>query len=795
MSHPHRGHRSRAAVATVCLAALVAVLAAAGLAPAAAVTVAGPVPATATAAAAPAPAPTGAFVALPPTRVLDTRTGVGARAERPAPGTSVTLRMAGVAGVPASGVTGVVLNVTATEPRHPGWVQALPSGEGTPGSSSNVNVTAPDQTVANLVTVPLGVDGAVTLYDGAGAHLVADVLGYYAAATTSRAGRFAATTPSRVLDTRSGTGLVPATPRPLAGGESIRLQVAGRGGVPATGVSAVAMTVTATETAAAAYVQAVPSGGAVRLGATSSLNVTGAGQTVANLVLVPLGPDGGVTLYASAGTHLLADVVGWFTDATAAPSGEGLFVAMPGLRVLDTRSSAPAADGSQTAVDALGRGGVPTEGVSALLVNPIAVHTTGTGYLQLFPARRGVPGATSSVNYVGVEQTVSNAAVAALGTGGVAALYTSTRAHVVVDVMGYFTAPGTHPGHVAWSWGDSAFGALGRVTSRDRSPLAPVESEAEWRDVAVGGSRTVAVRTDGSLWNWGNIYFADFASSIREVALPEQVGSGRDWAGVAAGGWHNLAVKADGTLWSWGDNSAGQLGDGGAPFDLTEPARVGADSDWVAVSAQGRSSAAIKRDGTLWTWGDGLSGQLGLGAVTTVGVPRQVGTDRDWAAVDLGDAHAVGLKTDGSLWSWGHNGAGRLGDGGTADRDVPVMVDAGGWVHAEAGFSHSLGLRADGSLWAWGSNFFGQLGDGTTTDRPAMTRIAPGTRWVSAAAGTIQSAAVAADGSLWSWGSGSAVCAQASCPSDEVRTPVRLGADGRWVRVVAGNQVTVGLQW
>ena len=94
--------------------------------------------------------------------------------------------------------------------------------------------------------------------------------------------------------------------------------------MPGSGVAAVALNVTATEATADGYVQVVPTGGATLLGTSSNLNAA-AGQTIANMVIVPVGPDGKVTLYTSGGTHLLADVTGWFTDASAADSTVGLF--------------------------------------------------------------------------------------------------------------------------------------------------------------------------------------------------------------------------------------------------------------------------------------------------------------------------------------------------------------------------------------------------------------------------------------------------------------------------------------
>lgn len=457
----------------------------------------------------PAPA-AGAYTALQPQRILDTRTGVGAPVGRPARGASVRLEVAGVGGVPMTGVGAVTLNLTVTDSSGPGYVQALPTGSGALGASSNVNTTGAGQTSANLATVPVGADGSITLYDVAGAHLIADVQGYYRTTAASSAGRYQALTPARVLDSRDRTGMAPVTrpaspgnavscgsfatwdqanrwfwtyyrlygdvsnldgdddlipceslpgnprrvveiplppfdpyPRPAAG-EVITLQLAGRGGVPVAGASSVALTLTATDSAGPGFVQVVPTGGGAALGGTSNVNLTGPGQTVANLVVVPIGVGGTVQIYTSSGTDVIADVLGYYTDATASSSSAGLFVPLDPFRLADTRGGGQVAAGSQTVVTPGGAGGVPTNGVGAVALNLTATDTTGPGYLQALPTELGVPGASSSVNFTGAHQTAASAAVSKLGTQSRVSVYTSTRTHVVVDVSGYFT-DGTTP--------------------------------------------------------------------------------------------------------------------------------------------------------------------------------------------------------------------------------------------------------------------------------------------------------------------------------------------------------------
>ena len=123
----------------------------------------------------------------------------------------MTLAVAGQGGVPASGASTVVLNVTVTQATRAGFVQVFPTGQATVGSSSNLNVEAAGQTIANLVTAPVGDNGTVTIYTAGGGHLIADVFGYYSPSSAVAAGRYTALDPTRVRDTRQVSA--PGLPR------------------------------------------------------------------------------------------------------------------------------------------------------------------------------------------------------------------------------------------------------------------------------------------------------------------------------------------------------------------------------------------------------------------------------------------------------------------------------------------------------------------------------------------------------------------------------------------------------
>jgi hypothetical protein len=203
-------------------------------------------------------------------------------------------------------VAAVALNVTATGPSAAGWVTAWPAGAPAP-LASNLNF-APDQTIANAVVVGVGTGGQVSLGNALGCtDIVVDVVGWYAtpgggASATGTPGAFTAAAPSRLLDTRSQGGCLAGSPRSLL--------VAGRGGIPDSGVAAVLVNVTATGATAPSWLTVYAGGTSPP--ATSSLNF-GPGASVPNLVVAPVGADGTIRVQNARGcAHVVVDVAGWF---------------------------------------------------------------------------------------------------------------------------------------------------------------------------------------------------------------------------------------------------------------------------------------------------------------------------------------------------------------------------------------------------------------------------------------------------------------------------------------------------
>lgn len=386
----------------------------------------------------------GTFLSVQPNRLLDTRYGIGARKGAVAANGSMVLQVLGRGGVPCSGVSAVVLNVTATATTAPGYLTVYPHGSSRP-ATSNLNF-APGQTIPNLVLVPVGGDGKVTLFTTGGTQLVVDVSGFYLAGSpAARAGvpgsLGALSAPSRILDTRTGTGApVGAVPA----GKSISLHVLGAGGIPTTGVSAVVLNVTVTQPAAAGDVVVWQDGPVMPV--TSNLNYV-KGQTVANLVLAPVGADGSVRLFTMAGAHLIADVAGYLTSQAAgvAASG-GTWTSVGPSRVLDTRTTTghhqgPVGNLGTVFLKVTGAGGVAPSGVTAVALDIVAVGPTGAGFVTAYSAGSGQP-ATSNVNYV-TGQTTANLVVVPVDSDGFVALTVggAGTVNLIADVFGYVNAP------------------------------------------------------------------------------------------------------------------------------------------------------------------------------------------------------------------------------------------------------------------------------------------------------------------------------------------------------------------
>ena len=351
-----------------------------------------------------------------------------------------------------------------------------------------------------------------------------------------------------------------------------------------------------------------------------------------------------------------------------------------------------------------------------------------------------------------------------------------------------------------WTWGRNNYGQLGDGTITNQSlPVTTAGAGTTWCQVGSGIYHTMAVKTDGTLWSWG----ANFDGELGTGTTTDQsspgttAGAGTTWCQTSAGSSHTTAVKTDGTLWTWGRNSSGQLGTGTTTSRSSPGTTAGAGTTWCQVGSGYSHTAAVKTDGTLWTWGRNSSGQLGTGTTTSRSSPgTTAGAGTTWCQVSAGGYyHTAAIKTDGTLWTWGNNRYGQLGDGTTTSRSSPVTTAGAGttWCQVGAGYAHTTAVKTDGTLWTWGYNGYGRLGTGTTTNRSSPgTTAGAGTTWCQVSASGLHTAAVKTDGTLWTWGYND--CGQLGTGTTTSRSSPVTTAGNTWCQVGAGRFHTAAIR-
>ncbi len=685
----------------------------------------------------PAPAPANAetgstYTPRAPLRVLDTRTGspVG-------PDKTVVLDLSNR--IPAD-ATAVVLNVTGATPTKDTYVTAFPHGTARPGVS-NLNLPAGD-TRPNLVTVKVGADRKVDLYNAAGTiHLVADLAGHYSTATAG--GRYTAQPPWRALDTRTAGGPV--------GQNGVRtLDLTNL--VPAS-ATAVTLNVTGITPSVATYVTAYAAG--TTKPDASNLNLP-AGSVRGNLVTVALGAGRKVALYNNSGNvHLTADLAGFYT-----PVYGSTFVPMVPSRVIDTRGGERLQPDSQRIV----RFGVPDNATSAL-VNVTGVQPTADTFLTLWTPDGGIGGPKSATVNVSRGQTVANLASVELRPGSDVAAYNSQgQVDLIGDLSGVFISSGAACAtDCAVTWGDNGGWKRG---DGDRSLWSAEPTTVLGLTGVTAVEGQFALRSDGTVWGWGSNYNGSLGNGWRGLytPLPVPVVGLTNVTAIASFGGGGMAVKSDGTVWVWGDNNADGLGDGTAnPSSV--PVRVSGLTGVTAIAAGYSTGYALKSDGTVWSWGGNSIGQLGNGSDAERSlVPVQVTGLSTVTSLSSGRLTGYALKSDGTVWSWGLAVDGRLGTGPTTEQYVrtPVQVTgASGAVKVAGDEDNGYAIKPDGSVLAWGSNSYGLLGNGVTCDHqtgngcssavPVPVSGLTGVTDISG--GPFSSYALRSDGTVWGWGS------------------------------------------
>jgi alpha-tubulin suppressor-like RCC1 family protein len=231
---------------------------------------------------------------------------------------------------------------------------------------------------------------------------------------------------------------------------------------------------------------------------------------------------------------------------------------------------------------------------------------------------------------------------------------------------------------------------------------------------------------------------------------------------------------------------------------------VGTRFSWTFITASksnvtnvGGGVYAIRNDGSLWVWGNGASGQLGLGDTNSRSSPVQLGTD-SWVSVDSGgQAAAFAIRKDGALFAWGLNSSGRLGDSTTISRSSPIQIGTSSWSQVAAGISHTFALKTTGELFSWGGNINGVLGTNSTPTPIGGFRSSPvqvGSRIYSKiASGSFHGLAIDTTSILWVWGQNTTgQLGINTFVTGHRSAPVQLGTSS-WTQVAGIATVSYGI--
>jgi alpha-tubulin suppressor-like RCC1 family protein len=316
-----------------------------------------------------------------------------------------------------------------------------------------------------------------------------------------------------------------------------------------------------------------------------------------------------------------------------------------------------------------------------------------------------------------------------------------------------------------WAWGYGANGQMGNGTTT--TSYAPVQASVSGITTLSGGGdygdHVMALTYNGQVYAWGRNDSGQTGDGTTTTprSTPGFVSGSNGWRGVAAGDYHSLAIDSNGYVKSWGGNAYGQLGDG-TTTTQTSPVLVPSSSlaNVLQVAAGTYYSAALRADGTVWTWGNGGYGQLGNNTTTASQLtPVQVSSLTGVIQICAGSYHMLALKSDGTVVAWGLNGSYQLGDASTTTHTTYVSVVGEGLITTltnirslGAGRYSSFAVTGSGGVRSWGDDSNGMLGDGGSANVTRPTAFTTATSALMIDSGYLGTVALLADGSVQAWG-------------------------------------------
>jgi len=311
--------------------------------------------------------------------------------------------------------------------------------------------------------------------------------------------------------------------------------------------------------------------------------------------------------------------------------------------------------------------------------------------------------------------------------------------------------------------GDTGWGDSCRYATSTCSPRIGPEQNNSWAKVAAGACHVNIIKTDGTLWAWGQNNCGQLGTSnvINTSSPVQEFCSASNWDCIISLAFNTSALKADGSLWLWGAGTGGRLANN-SQTSVSKPTREVTSSTWMSIGANagGQANFGVKTNGTLWTWGcNGSYGNMAINCSTGTCrlTPVQVSsTSSNWCFVSLARINASSaIKTDGTLWAWGQGDNGAIGDNNNINRSSPVQEVTNGtdWCYSAGGNGTTIALKNDGSFWGWGINgtrFVVGAAPQTTCFSSPVQEFSQSYGWCKADA-CYHNMALKVDGTLWGW--------------------------------------------
>jgi alpha-tubulin suppressor-like RCC1 family protein len=303
-----------------------------------------------------------------------------------------------------------------------------------------------------------------------------------------------------------------------------------------------------------------------------------------------------------------------------------------------------------------------------------------------------------------------------------------------------------------------------------------------WKFVRTDENRSIAIKTDSSLWSWGANADGQLGDgTTTDKNTPVQIATGSTWKYADIHRKHSIGIKTNGTLWVWGKDDVGNI----LGINSSVPTQIGTTSNWEKVATGWYHALAINSNGELFSWGTGQSGELGqgtLGTSSSIGITQitnpVLSTGETWVDIACGDAHSFALTSSGKLYAFGFNQYGQLGIGNNSNTNIPTCINCGTSdpvvSKISAGKLHTLYIDNIGGLYATGRNDKGQIGDSTNIDKNTFVKLLYPERWIDVEAGFSQTHAIASGNRLFAWGLNNFTSGYGLSPSD-TNMPIPIG--------------------